>query len=166
MLKLETSILTELDAKNNTDSYNLQNGDGKFTTAGLKMPEEWVEKISKGNLGKVRSEEARQNYRLANQKKAQDPEYLNKLRKPKPLGHGEKVSAATKGKKKSEEHRKAMSDAKRGKKTGPCSDIRKEAIREALKGKHTLPLVTCPHCGLEGRSNMRRWHFDNCKAKK
>lgn len=166
MLKLETSILTELDAKNNADSYNLQNGDGKFTTAGLKMPEEWVEKISKGNLGKVRSEEARQNYRLANQKKAQDPEYLNKLRKPKPLGHGEKVSAATKGKKKSEEHRKAMSDAKRGKKTGPCSDIRKEAIREALKGKHTLPLVTCPHCGLEGRSNMRRWHFDNCKAKK
>jgi hypothetical protein len=36
----------------------------------------------------------------------------------------------------------------------------------ALKGKHTLPLVTCPHCGLEGRSNMQRWHFDNCKKKK
>jgi hypothetical protein len=56
-----------------------------------------------------------------------------------------------------------MSEARKGKQTGPCSEKRKEAIRAALKGKHTLPLVICPHCGLEGRANMRRWHFDNCK---
>ena len=43
--------------------------------------------------------------------------------------------------------------------------IHKEAIRQALKGKHTLPLITCPHCGLEGRANMQRWHFDNCREK-
>lgn len=166
MIKLESIILTELDAKNNTSSYNLQNGDGNFTTAGLALPAEWVSKISKGNAGKVRSDNARANYRRANQLKAQDPTYLEKLRKPKPPGHGAKVSAATKGKKKTEEHCKALSDSKKGKKTGPCSDTRKAAIKAALKGKHTLPLVTCPHCGLEGRSNMQRWHFDNCKAKK
>lgn len=28
-----------------------------------------------------------------------------------------------------------------------------------------LPLITCPYCGLEGRANMQRWHFDNCKEK-
>lgn len=166
MIALETTILTELDAKNNKNSYNLQNGDGKFTTAGMIMPKEWVDKISKGNLGKVRSEEARENYRRANSKKAQDPEYLKKLRKPKPAGHGAKVSAALKGISKTDEHKRAMSEARKGKKTGPCSDERREAIREALKGKHTLPLLTCPHCGLEGRSNMQRWHFNNCKHKK
>jgi len=78
---------------------------------------------------------------------------------------GAKISAALKGKPKTEEHKLAMSKARKGIKRGPCSDIRKEAIRNALKGKHTLPLITCPHCGLEGRSNMQRWHFDNCRKK-
>lgn len=166
MIKLESSILTKLDAKNNKNSYNLHNGDGNFTTAGMIMPKEWVDKISKGNSGKVRNEEARENYRRANQLKAQDPNYLGKLRKPKPEGHGAKVSLALKGVPKTEDHKKAMSEVRKGKSTGPCSKKRKEAIKAALKGKHTLPLVTCPHCELEGRSNMQRWHFDNCKERK
>lgn len=166
MLAMEMTILTKMDAKNNSNSYNLQNGDGKFTTAGLTMPSEWRQKIANSNRGKTRTDEAKENYKRANRKKAADPAYLEKLRKPKPAGHGEKVSAATRGIPKSEEHREALSKAKRGKKTGPCTDTRKEAIRAALKGKHTLPLVTCPHCGLEGRSNMQRWHFDNCKKRK
>ena len=166
MINLESSILTELDAKNNRNSYNLQNGDGKFTTAGITLPPEWSNKIRKSNSGKKRSEEARENYRRANRKKAQDPEFCEKLKKPKTLVHREKISVANKGKKKTEEHKNALSLAHKGKKTGPCSEKRKEAIRKALKGKHTLPLIVCPHCNLEGRSNMRRWHFDNCKAKK
>ena len=165
MIKLESSILIELDAKNNKNSYNLQNGDGNFTTAGITMPQQWVDRIRKGNLGKVRSEEARANYRRANRLKAQDPDYLEKLRKPKPEGHGAKVSMALKGISKTEEHRRAMSESRKGKKTGPCSYERRNAIQEALKGKHTLPLIACPHCGLEGRSNMQRWHFDNCKKR-
>lgn len=166
MIKLEATILTELDAKNNSNSYNLQNGDGNFTTAGLTLPVEWANKISKANLGKKRSEESKENYKRANRKKAQDPEYRKKLQKPKAEGHKQKVSAALKGKQKTEEHKLAISVARKGKKTGPCSDKRKEAIRKALKGKHTLPLTICPHCNFEGRSNMKRWHFDNCKAKK
>jgi hypothetical protein len=166
MIQLEATILTTMDAKHNINSYNLQNGDGNFTTAGIKMPEIWIEKIRKGNSGKIRSKEARENYKRSNQKKAQDPAYLEKLRKPKPKSHGANVSAALKGISKTEEHKLAMSLAHKGKKTGPCSDKRREAIKQALKGKHTLPLVTCPHCGLEGRSNMQRWHFNNCKKRK
>jgi len=165
MLKMEAKLLQEMNAKNDVNSFNLHNGDGKFTTSGMVMPEEWRKKISEGNRGKKRSEEARKNYKLANSEKAQNPEYLSKLRKPKPEGHGAKVSAANKGKKKSDEHRASMSKVRKGKKTGPCSAIRREAISKALKGKHTLPLVTCPHCGFEGRANMHRWHFDNCKKK-
>jgi hypothetical protein len=165
MIKLEATILTEIDAKNDPNSYNLQNGDGKFTTTGIDMPDEWRQKISEGNRGKRRSEEAKENYRRANSEKAKDPNYLLKLRKPKPEGHGAKVSAATRGVQKSDEHRASMSKARKGVKTGPCSEERKKAISQALKGKHTLPLVTCPHCGFEGRANMKRWHFDNCKKK-
>ena len=166
MLKLESCILTDLDAKNNVNSYNLQNGDGNFTTTGITMPDAWVEKIRKGNSGKIRSEQARENYRRANQKKAQDLDYLKKLRKPKLDDHKSKISASLKGVNKTDEHKRALSAAKKGKKTGPCSDVRREAIKKALKGKHTLPLVTCPHCGLIGRSNMKRWHIDNCKERK
>lgn len=163
IILLEAQILKKLDAKNDKNSYNLHNGDGDFSTAGIVMSEDWRRKISQSNTGKKKSIESKENYKRANQLKAKDPAYLEKLRKPKSEGHGEKVSKATKGVAKTPEHRKAMSEARKGKQTGPCSEKRKEAIRAALKGKHTLPLVICPHCGLEGRANMRRWHFDNCK---
>jgi hypothetical protein len=166
MIKFEADLLQQLDAKNNPLSFNLHNGDGDFTTANMNLPDQWVDAIRKGNKGKVRSEQAKENYRQANRKKAKDPEYLKKLRKPKRPEHGGRVSAALKGIPKTEDHKRAMSEIRKGKSTGPCSEERKEAIRAALKGKHTLPLVTCPHCGLEGRSNMRRWHFDNCKKRK
>ena len=34
------------------------------------------------------------------------------------------------------------------------------------KGKHKNPekLIKCPHCDIIGRaSNLKRWHFKNCK---
>lgn len=161
----ETKILKELDAKNDPMSYNMHNGDGNFTTAGMDLPAEWRQKIASGNRRKKRTAEQKANYKRANTLKARDQAYLEKLRKPKPDGHGQKISLALKGKKKSAKHCQSLSDAKKGKKTGPCTDARRAAIRAALKGKHTLPLVVCPHCGLQGRSNMKRWHFDNCKNK-
>lgn len=165
ILMLENTILTLADAKNNPHSYNMHNGDGKFTTAGVALTTEWREKISKGNTGKNRTPEQREHYKLANQKKAKDPDYITKLKKPKPAGHGDNVSKALKGVPKSKEHKIAMSVARKGKSTGPCSEIRRLAIQNALKGKSTLPLINCPHCGLQGRSNMHRWHFENCKKK-
>ena len=165
IILLEAQILESLDAKHDNNSYNLHNGDGKFTTHGIIMPEDWRQKIAKSNTNKRRSNESKENYKRANQLKAKDPAYLEKLRKPKPEGFGEKVSAATKGVAKTSEHRKAMSESRKGKSTGPCNDERKIAISNALKGKSTLPLTICPHCGLEGRSNMQRWHFDNCREK-
>lgn len=165
IILLETAILEIVDAKNDNRSFNLHNGDGKFTTTGMVMPEQWRKNISAGNTGKKRSEIAKAHYRKASQLKVLNPEYIEKLKGPKAAGHSANVSAALTGRKKSEAHCAAMSKARKGKSTGPCTDVRKEAIREALKGKHTLPLITCPHCGLVGRANMHRWHFDNCKHK-
>lgn len=165
ILLLETEILTLLDAKNDPRSYNMHNGDGKFTTSGILMSEDWRKNISVSNTGKKRTDKQKENYKLANQKKAKDPNYISKLKKPKPADHGSKVSAALKGIPKTDEHKAAMSAARKGKHKGPCSEARRVAISNSLKGKHTLPLIVCPYCGLEGRANMNRWHFDNCKKK-
>lgn len=40
------------------------------------------------------------------------------------------------------------------------SDETKQKISNGLKNK---PVLTCPHCGKEGRGNITRYHFDNCK---
>lgn len=42
----------------------------------------------------------------------------------------------------------------------------KQNISDGIKkGWHTSnrPILTCPHCGKEGKVGMTRWHFDNCK---
>ena len=42
---------------------------------------------------------------------------------------------------------------------GPRADTSKMKFRENNSTK-----ITCPHCGKEGQlTNMKRWHFDNCK---
>ena len=44
------------------------------------------------------------------------------------------------------------------------SEEAKRKISETLKNK---PRVICPHCNKDGNvSNMKRYHFDNCKHKK
>ena len=42
--------------------------------------------------------------------------------------------------------------------------IKKPNVSVALKGRKKT-LIKCPHCGKEGGSNMKRFHFDNCKQK-
>jgi uncharacterized Zn-finger protein len=42
--------------------------------------------------------------------------------------------------------------------------IKKPKVGIALKGRKK-PLVKCPYCGKEGGSNMKRFHFNNCKQK-
>jgi len=36
-------------------------------------------------------------------------------------------------------------------------------ISQGIKEKWSRPILTCPHCGKEGKVGMTRWHFDNCK---
>lgn len=46
------------------------------------------------------------------------------------------------------------------------SEEHKKKIGEAHKGRKKT-IVTCPHCGRSGgNSNMKRYHFDHCKNKK
>lgn len=179
IIKLETEILTNLDAKNDPSSFNMHNGDGKFTTTLVEMSVEWKSNISKSLLGKKKSEASKSNYIKANRKKAEDPEFISKLKKPKSKEHGKKVSMALAGVPKSKEHKFALSksqkniaDKLRTGKTyeeiyGDKSVIIKQKISQSQKGKPcNNPTVVCPYCRKTGPSGaMSRWHFDNCKMK-
>lgn len=70
---------------------------------------------------------------------------------------------------KSDEHRQKIAEALRG---IPFTDERKKNISDSKKGKAAwnkgkeFQRIQCPHCGtIGGGSNMKRWHFDNCKHK-
>ena len=64
------------------------------------------------------------------------------------------------GKKHSPESKKKMSKIQKGKIHSPET---KKKIGESNKGK-LHKRITCPHCNKTGsNSNMKRWHFANCK---
>jgi group I intron endonuclease len=93
----------------------------------------------------------------------------NVMRKPE---IAKKVSVARLGMKFSDEHRRNLSDALKGRpgvRLGSvASDASKEKMRKAKLGKKTGPYrtLTCPHCGKVGAGgSMRRWHFDKCRSK-
>jgi hypothetical protein len=45
------------------------------------------------------------------------------------------------------------------------TDEERQKISEGIKANWDRPIQTCPHCGKQGKVNMTRWHFDNCKHK-
>lgn len=156
MIALEALLLESVDAKNDPQSYNQHNGDGKFIRTGVEVSEETRKKRSESNKknhpgrgkpsptkGKVASEETRKKQSLAK---------LGKKRLPF-----------------SDETRKKIGDAKRGANNPhygkPLSDEVKQKLSAHHKGKKKQE-HTCPHCGkVGGGGSMIRFHFDNCKHK-
>jgi hypothetical protein len=60
--------------------------------------------------------------------------------------------------------RKECTLTNKKRKPGNMSDEQKRSISMAMKGV-AHKKATCPHCLKEGsRSNMTRWHFNNCKT--
>lgn len=82
----------------------------------------------------------------------------SKTGKPRHDMLGNKFATALKGKQKTNEHKQAVIDALNSKEV-------KEKISATWASK---PIVTCPHCRIEGKQghNMNRYHFDNCKRMK
>jgi hypothetical protein len=73
-------------------------------------------------------------------------------RKPKPPGHGAKVSKALTGRKQTEEHKAKYKN--------------RIPHNKGIKGVVSFKQKTlvCPHCSKSGGATaMRKWHFDKCK---
>jgi hypothetical protein len=156
MITLETTLLESLDAKSNPMSFNQHNGDGKFTRTGVTVSEDTRKKQSDSikkvhpnrgkpspNRGKVASEETR---------KKQSESKLGKKRKPFTEQTRDKIRQAKLG----------SNNPSYGK--TPSKET-KEKLRQAIKEGWNRPTLTCPHCGKQGKVNMTRFHFDNCKSR-
>lgn len=103
------------------------------------------------NYGRKNTEEAKSNMR-ASARRGEDHEWFGKP--------GNNL-----GKKFSDEWCDNISKGKKGKK---LTKEQCEALSKRLKGipKGPQEIITCPNCGTSGGiSNMKRYHFDNCKRK-
>ena len=56
--------------------------------------------------------------------------------------------------------------AERNRNSWKDSDAREKRIANMKIGLMNRPILKCPHCGKESKnnSNMKRYHFDNCKS--
>jgi group I intron endonuclease len=88
----------------------------------------------------------------------------NKVPKPQTKEHIQKRADSLRGKKKnplSEEVKLKISIANKGI-PKPMSEEHKKALKCHINNSTK---VSCPHCNKVGQlTNMKRWHFDNCKS--
>jgi len=147
MRLLEFQILHFLDAKNNPMSFNLHNGDGKFTTAGKNDSQETRLKKKIAHTGKHLGE--KNNF----YGKRHSIESIEKSKRVGPQnGMYGKFGA---------------NHPKFGTK---LTDATKELMRICKSGDNHWSRDpkfkwSCPHCGKTGTvtSNYNRWHGDRCK---
>ena len=115
----------------------------KISEAHKGMSKPWV-CGGKGNLGKPKSEEHKQKISEAHKGK------------PKPKLIGNRNAAGSRGPHTAEHIANV---------TAALNDPEVKAKIAATRA--SKPIVTCPHCGKQGKQghNMKRYHFDNCKEK-
>jgi hypothetical protein len=149
------------------DWANLTREEGTGGTIPASLTEEANAKRSAALKGRTLSEEHRKKLSEANKGKYWHSEETKKLAakkasaklkgKKKPDGFGEKVRAANLGKIMSKEAKEKMRNS--------WTPERLEEQRQRRKEQNAArPILTCPHCGLQGKNpgNMKRYHFDSC----
>lgn len=125
-------------------------GKRRFRISGPRTKEH-REKIGMAHKGKTISAEQR-----ANSSKVHKGKKLSDKTKSK-------ISAAHIGMRHTEESKQKMRKPK-----APFTDEHKAKIKaaRALQVIPKQPIVTCPHCGIQGGAGtMPRWHFDRCRHK-
>jgi len=136
----EYEIIKEHNAIQSNDYYNLKDG-GNNGFSGGSHSEETKKKMILNNMGcnnpfYGKTHTKETKEKIGNMERGVNNHNYGGLSKE----HSIKIGNALRGKEKTEDH------------------------KESLRGKRET--VSCPHCGLLGGiSNMKRYHFDNCKFK-
>jgi hypothetical protein len=122
----------------------------------------WAEKISKSLKGRKNTWAVGNTYAtvLKGVPKTKDHKEKiskSKLGKPRPDLIGNRLAATLNGRKKSKQHQNNINASLNKPET-------KAKISASWANKS---IVTCPHCGVDGKEghNMNRFHFNNCKRK-
>lgn len=118
----------------------------KISITSKKQNKTWLKgnTNAKGNAGKTKSTEHKK--KISESHKGMKKDWLI----------GNKNAAALKGRKKTQEHQQAINEMLN-------SPEVKEKIAASWANK---PILKCPICGTEGKHNMNRYHFNNCKKAK
>jgi hypothetical protein len=160
----------------------------KIASTGRYHSEQSKKKIKDAHIGKKFSKEHIKNMSLSRLGTKYSDERKQKMKFEGMYGkkHSDeskkKMSERQLGKEYSDETKKKMSDSKIGEKNvwygKTHKESSKEKISDALKGKiksathienikkalKLVPKIECPHCGIKtNMSNIKRWHFDNCR---
>lgn len=150
-LEFEMFVIAEMRESGIVLTNMTDGGDG---AQGYQHTEEYKQKMSKLQKGRVFSDETKQ-----------------RMRKPKSEQGRKNIAEArlTTDYRPSEETKKKMSEALKGRpspmKGRTQSEEAKAKMSEQRKGK-PKPKVECPHCRkMVAINTAKRWHFDNCKDK-
>lgn len=157
-----------------------------FDTTGIIVTEETRKKLSLSGKDRKHTEDTKRRMRKPKSDKSN-------MRKPKSEEHKKKIGLSNRGKTHTEESKNKMSLSSLGENNGMWgkgyllsgkihTEETKEKISLAISGenngmygkKHSKESINkmkqprkkiqCPHCNKIGSvSNMKRWHFDNCK---
>jgi hypothetical protein len=102
------------------------------------------ERLKKSNTGRKQTEEHKRNKTNA---------FLDSIETGRYIPHGGTKTA---------EHKNKISESRKRNNESWLSEETKEKIRKTLLSS---PRLVCPHCNKIGAaSNMKRWHFANCKS--
>lgn len=113
-----------------------------------------------GTFGLIVSEETKRKLSAIHKGKKLSPEHIEILREKGKKLVGDKNPMF--GKKHTQENKDKISKSSKGI-SKPMTDEHKKNLKCHTNNSTK---VSCPHCGKEGQlTNMKRWHFDNCKTK-
>lgn len=171
--KLETSILKELDAKNDPMSFNQHNGDGLYSRCGVKETASTRQRKREARLGDknpmfgmtgVLSPNFGKKHSLESSKKKSAK--LTEYSKNRPKTHNKNISNSLKGNPKLSERMQGYNNPMYG---VPASDFNKEMSRIKNSGNNN-PMkklehqLTCLHCGKTvAKNHYTMYHGDKCK---
>ena len=166
MLHLETELLEMLDAKHDRRSFNMHNGDGKFTTLGISFVPV--------NKGKPSPRRGLPNPGVSAALKGKTPHNKGKPSPRKGVAN-EKTSIKLKGKKQQtvcrifDKQEISISNFLKWCKNEDFPELKLQKSNSMSIAKKGIPMrkVVCPHCNkVGGVSRMKQYHFNNCKLYK
>lgn len=171
---VESLFLSENNAANNDESYNLHNSDGKWNNTGRRMPQtkEHIKKRTSKRIGTSYSEESRKKMSAsAKNKIVTDETRINMSNGQRGRKHTEETKEKIRQKsllqRHSDETKRLLSEIHTGRQSTRKGTVVSPESREkmSIAQKNILEYDDCIHCGVTmDLHNLKRYHNDNCRV--